>query len=54
MGVLRMRLRWKKGDVDLLVVVLLLVVDEVVEYRRSCRMQLRRSRAGGGARCAYD
>ena len=31
MGVLRMRLCWKEGDVELLVVVLLLVVDEVVE-----------------------
>ena len=31
MGVLRMRVCWKEGDVELLVVVLLLVVDEVVE-----------------------
>ena len=30
MGVLRMRVCWKEGDVELLVVVLLLVVDEVV------------------------
>ena len=31
MGVLRMRLCLKEGDVELLVVALLLVVDEVVE-----------------------
>ena len=31
MGVLRMRLCWREGDVELLVAVLLLVVDEVVE-----------------------
>ena len=30
MGVLRRRVCWKEGDVELLVVVLLLVVDEVV------------------------
>ena len=31
MGVLRRRVCWKEGDVELLVVVLLLVVDEVVD-----------------------
>ena len=35
MGVMRMRLRWKEGDVELLVVVLLLVANEVAEQEVS-------------------